>query len=83
MAYTGTISDFDRAGLFGLITTDDGGLLPFNLRGISPAMRSRFGIGTRVRITKLASEPTARAVEVVPMDEWNDRQAFTISAPGI
>jgi hypothetical protein len=67
MAFTGTISDFDSAGLFGLITADDGRLLLFNLRGIPPALRSRFGIGTRVRVTKQTSEP-ARAVELAPID---------------
>jgi hypothetical protein len=50
MAFTGTISDFERAGLFGLITIDDA---------------------------------TARAVEVVPIDEWNDRQPLRIPAPRI
>jgi hypothetical protein len=29
---TGTVSDFDKDGLFGLLVADDGSLLPFNLR---------------------------------------------------
>ena len=72
MTFTGTISDFDRAGLFGLITADDGRVLLFNLRGTAPALRGRFEVGTRVRITRHALEPTARALEVAPLDEWHD-----------
>jgi hypothetical protein len=68
MVSTGTVSDFDGAGLFGLIIADDGRLLPFNLRGTPPALRSRFRIGTRVRFTGSAAAPTARAVEVAPID---------------
>lgn len=75
MALTGTISDFDRTGLFGLITADDGRLLLFNLRGTAPTLRGRFEVGTRVRITRHALEPTARALEVAPIDEWNDTRA--------
>jgi hypothetical protein len=46
MTLNGTISDFDPAGLFGLIITDDGHLLPFNLRETPPALRSRFEISS-------------------------------------
>lgn len=80
MAFTGTISDFDRAGLFGLIIADDGGVLPFNLRDTPPALRSRFDIGRRVRFSKCASEPATRAVEVAPIDEWNEGQASSATA---
>jgi len=79
MAFTGTISDFDRAGLFGLITADDGRVLLFNLRGTAPALRGRFDVGTRVRINRHALEPTARALEVTPIDEWNDARALGAS----
>jgi hypothetical protein len=79
MTSTGTVSDFDRAGMFGLIIADDGRLLPFNLRGTPPALRSRFEIGTRVRFTKDAKEPTARAVEVAPIEEWGDGRASSAS----
>jgi hypothetical protein len=75
MALTGTISDFDKAGLFGLITADDGRLLLFNLLGTAPSVRSRFEVGTRVRITRHALEPAARALEVAPIDEWNNTRA--------
>jgi hypothetical protein len=73
MALTGTISDFDRAGLFGLIMADDGRVMLFNLRTTPPALRSRFEIGIRVRVTKHASAPTLRAIEVAPIDECNGR----------
>jgi hypothetical protein len=72
MTFTGTISDFDRGGLFGLIVADDGCLLLFNLRETPPAVRRRFEIGTRVRFSKHASEPTARAVELAALDASKD-----------
>jgi hypothetical protein len=78
---TGTVSDFDRAGLFGLIIADDGGVLLFNLRDTPPALRSRFEIGRRVRFTKHDSEPAARAVEVAPIDEWNNGGPSSATAP--
>jgi len=80
MTFTGTVSDFDRAGLFGLIDADDGGVLVFNLRDTPPALRS-FGIGKRVRFSKCASEPAARAVEVAPIEEWNDGGSSIAIAP--
>jgi hypothetical protein len=72
MTSTGTVSDFDRAGLFGLVIADDGALLPFNLREIPPALRVRFLIGARVRFTRKAAEPTARAVELAPLEALSD-----------
>jgi hypothetical protein len=83
MAITGVISDFDRVGLFGLITADDGRVLLFNLRSTPPARRSRFEIGTRVRITKHTSEPAARAVELTPIDGWNDGRSSSLAAPRV
>jgi hypothetical protein len=82
MTFTGTVSDFDEAGLFGLIIADDGGLLLFNLRGALPALRSQFEIGTRVTFTKHESEPTVRAVEVAPIDEWNGRRSSAADSRG-
>jgi hypothetical protein len=70
MAFIGTISDFDKAGLFGLVAADDGRFLPFNLHRTPAALIARFEVGTRVRITQDASAPTARAVELAPIDEW-------------
>lgn len=80
MASTGTVSDFDRAGLYGLIVTDDGELLPFNLRETPPAQRRRFEIGTRVRFTQHASEPTARAVDVAPIEESHGGRSSSASS---
>jgi hypothetical protein len=72
MTFTGTVSDFDRAGLFGLIVADDGSVLLFNLRETPSAVQRRFEIGTRVRFTKYASELNARAVELAPLDSSDD-----------
>jgi hypothetical protein len=68
MNLKGTISDFDRAGLFGLIIADDDRLLLFNLRDTPAALRNRFQIGMRVEITRHSSAPTARAIEFTPID---------------
>jgi hypothetical protein len=81
VTFTGTVSDFDTAGLFGLILADDGGLLLFNLRETPFALRSRVDIGTRVSFTKLASEPTTRGREVTPIDEQNDGGSASPTAP--
>jgi hypothetical protein len=83
MTCTGTVSDFDRAGLFGLIIADDGGLVLFNLRETPPALRSRFEVGARVRFTKHASEPTARAVELAPIDASNEGGPSSAMTPRI
>jgi hypothetical protein len=80
MTFKGTVSDFDGAGFFGLIIADDGGVLPFNLRETPPALRSRFGIGTRTRFSKQASEPAMRAVDVAPIDDSNDGKSSSPSA---
>jgi hypothetical protein len=77
VVFTGIISDFDKAGLFGLITADDGSLLVFNLWETPPALRGRFEVGTRVRFTRNGSEPTARAVEVTRIDQLNEDGAST------
>jgi hypothetical protein len=74
MMWTGTVSDFDTAGLFGLIIEDDGDCLPFNLRETPLAVRTQFKVGTRVRFTKRASEPIARAVEVAPIGAPYERR---------
>jgi hypothetical protein len=46
---TGTVSDFDKDGLFGLVIADDGCVLPFKLRETPPALRGRFETGTHVK----------------------------------
>jgi len=68
MALTGTITDFDNAGLFGLILADEGVFFPFNLRETAPALRKQFEVGTRVHFSTRASGPTIRAIELVPID---------------
>lgn len=83
MTCTGTVSDFDKAGLFGLIIEDDGGLLPFNLREAPPALRRQFEVGMRVRFTKRASEPTARAVDLAPIDGSNEGGPQDANAPSL
>ncbi len=83
MTFTGTVSDFDKTGLFGLIIADAGCLLPFNLRETSPALRSRFKVGTRVRFKKQVAEPTARAVEVAPIEASNGGRLSRATTPGM
>ncbi len=83
MTFMGTVSDFDRAGLFGLIIADEGRVLLFNLRETPPALRSHVQIGSRVRFARHASEPTERAVEVDPIDEWNDGESSSATAPKV
>jgi hypothetical protein len=83
MTCTGTVSDFDRAGLFGLVVADDGALLPFSLRETPPALRGRFMIGARVRFTKQAAEPTARAVELAPLEASSEGGSSSAGSQGI
>ncbi|HVW69096.1 MAG TPA: hypothetical protein VHB68_08970 [Steroidobacteraceae bacterium] len=45
---TGTISDLDPQGLFGVIDADDGRLVLFNLNSVEPCSREAFQVGTRV-----------------------------------
>ena len=68
MTLTGTVSDFDEEGLFGLISADNGSLLVFNLLRTMPALRGRFTIGTRVEFIEQASSATMRAIDLVPID---------------
>jgi cold shock CspA family protein len=77
MRCTGTVTDFDSDGLFGLITADDGDFVIFNLREIPPALRDRFQIGTRARFTKQASKLTVRAIELASIDASNEPVART------
>jgi hypothetical protein len=70
-----------KAGLFSLIVADDGCLLLFNLRETPPAIRGRFEIGTRVKFPKHESEPTTRAVELVPIAASNDNGLVSAIAP--
>ena len=72
MKLTGTVSDLDEGGLFGLIIADDGRLLVFNLRKTPPVQRHLFQVGTRVEFTKEVCEPGARAVELVSLHPPDD-----------
>jgi mono/diheme cytochrome c family protein len=58
---TGTISDFDAEGLFGVIDADDGRLILFNLRDIRPRLRERFTVGARVKFIERGGESAPRA----------------------
>jgi hypothetical protein len=58
---TGTISDFDTVGLFGVIDADDGRLILFNLRDIGPQLREQFTVGTRVKFIERGGESAPRA----------------------
>jgi len=80
---TGTVSDFDKDGLFGLIIADDGSLLLFNLQGTPPALQDRVEIGARVKFIKQASRPSARAVVVIPLDAADGNGSLSATAPGI
>jgi len=64
---TGTISDFDSVGLFGVIEADDGRLILFNLRGIGPIFREQFTVGARVKFTEQRGDlgPRASALAAV------------------
>jgi cold shock CspA family protein len=65
---TGTVSDFDSDGLFGVINAEDGRLLLFNLRGIPPPLHELFRIGTRVQFVERESDLAPRAISLVPLD---------------
>ena len=80
---TGTVSDFDKEGLFGLIIADEGSLLAFNLRETPPAQRGRFEIGTRVKFIKHASQASARAVMVVAIEAADGSGPSSTTAQGV
>ena len=65
--HTGTISDFDADGLFGVIDSDDGRLILFNLRATDAASRGQFKIGTRVEFTEQCEEVAPRALTISPI----------------
>ena len=58
---TGTISDYDTEGLFGLIDADDGRLVVFNLQGLESPVRDQFNIGTRVAFVEQSGSLAPRA----------------------
>lgn len=78
MTFSGTITDFDHARLFGLVLADEGFFFPFNLRETLPTLRERFEVGTRVKFSTCASGPTVRAIDLVPV-EATEQQPLTRS----
>ena len=64
---TGTISDFDPDGLFGVIDADDGHLVLFNLRTVETAFRDQLKVGTRVSFDERAGEVAPRAIALSPI----------------
>jgi len=65
--HTGTISEFDPEGQFGLIDADDGHLVLFNLRSLDAARCDQFRIGTRVSFDESPAEPAPRALALAPI----------------
>jgi cold shock CspA family protein len=61
---TGTISDFDEVGAFGVIDSDDGRMVLFNLEGIPASQHRCFRVGTRVQFMAHESTPAPRAVDL-------------------
>jgi cold shock CspA family protein len=68
MRVTGTVSDFDAKGGFGLIVADDGELLPFSTLDNHPALRD-IGVGSRVIFSRQEAQPVARATGIVLVHE--------------
>jgi cold shock CspA family protein len=67
---TGTISDFDADGQFGVIDADDGQLILFNLWNIEPRLRVPFEIGARVAFVAESGKLAPRAVELFPATNY-------------
>jgi hypothetical protein len=61
---TGTISDYDADGLFGLIDADDGRFVVFNLQSVDRPARDPFNVGTRVGFVEQVDSFGARACEL-------------------
>lgn len=59
---TGTISDLDPEGLFGVIDADDGRLVLFNLQGMDCGAQTGFKVGTRVEFVERLGEVAPRAL---------------------
>jgi hypothetical protein len=66
--HTGTISDLDPNGHFGLIDADDGRLVLFNLWNVAPPLREPFHVGTRVEFVEETGclAPRALALSLLP-----------------
>jgi hypothetical protein len=62
---TGTVADFDDNDQLGLVESDDGRIMPFNLTNVAPATRGRFAVGRRVRFVERHDGLVARATALV------------------
>jgi hypothetical protein len=60
--HTGTISDFDINGQYGLIDADDGRLVLFNLWSVERSLRDTFGVGARVEFVEQSGILAPRAL---------------------
>ena len=69
---TGTVAEFDVNGQFGLIESDDGQIVLFNLKDASPALRNRFRVGRRVRFVEHREGLAPRATALTPIEN-NER----------
>ncbi len=67
---TGTITEFDGDGLFGVIDSDDGRLLVFNVWAVEPALRRYFTVGSRVRFLESGGHAGPRAVSLSTLDKF-------------
>ena len=61
---TGTISDLDPEGLFGVIDADDGRLVLFNLKGLDCPEKDGFKVGTRVEFVERSGDVAPRALSL-------------------
>jgi cold shock CspA family protein len=68
---TGTVSEFDETGHFGVIDADDGRVLLFNLAATPPDLRRLFRIGTRVTFDSMSSR-SGRAFASLPIGEGSE-----------
>ena len=64
---TGTISDFDPQGLFGVIYADNGRFYLFNLRDTPRALHDRFTVGRRLEFMELSGCRVPRAGHLLPL----------------
>jgi cold shock CspA family protein len=60
--HTGTISDYDIDGQYGLIDADDGQFVLFNLRNVEPSLRGLFRVGRRVEFVEQKETVAPRAL---------------------
>jgi cold shock CspA family protein len=61
---TGIVTDFDRKGGFGLIDSDDGHVVLFNLNTLEVADLESLQIGSRVQFFEQADPHGARAERI-------------------